>query len=191
VSKKLLEHQGEKMLRESGCEQACALQRGQKDAPMQVLPQVRKWRHVTVFRKGASDQGGARRRRGHSPDRPRVQGERRNSPASEGRDGNNGLAAFCRAGSNARRSQGGPVKNADAQREGITAHERRAQVIAQLHKQAISAGNDQASRSEAKIAEIVRVMRQRRVKGWLFVAAMTVFAIACIAAVVGTVSIAR
>jgi hypothetical protein len=69
------------------------------------------------------------------------------------------------------------VKNADAQREGITAHERRAQVIAQLHKQAISAGNDQASRSEAKIAEIVRVMRQRRVKGWRFVAAMTVFAL--------------
>jgi hypothetical protein len=83
------------------------------------------------------------------------------------------------------------VKNADAQREGITAHERRARVIAQLHELAISAGNDQASRSEAKIAEIVRVMRQRRVKGWLFVAAMMVFAIACLAAVVGTVAIAR
>ena len=65
-----------------------------------------------------------------------------------------------------------------------TAHERRARLIAQLHRQAIATANDMSARQNA-IKEITKDARRRKAEAWLIAAGAFIVAVGCILAVLG------
>jgi type VI protein secretion system component VasF len=71
----------------------------------------------------------------------------------------------------------------------LAAHERRARLITQLHRQAIATANDLSPRQKTIEAGIARDARRRKTEAWLIawlIAAGAIFvALGCILAVVG------
>ena len=60
------------------------------------------------------------------------------------------------------------------------AHERRAQLIAQLHRQAIATANDLSARQKAIKAGLAKDARRRKTAAWLIAAGAFIVALACI-----------
>ena len=65
----------------------------------------------------------------------------------------------------------------------LTAHERRARLIAQLHEQAIATANDLSAQQKAITAGIAKNARRRKAEAWLFSAGAFLLALGCIIAV--------
>jgi len=63
------------------------------------------------------------------------------------------------------------------------AYERRARVIAQLHKQAIATANDLSAQHKAIGASIAKDARLQKAETWLFSASAFLLALGCIVAV--------
>jgi acyl transferase domain-containing protein len=66
--------------------------------------------------------------------------------------------------------------------QALAAHERRAGLIAQLHKQAIAATDDISAWQKTLKARIDKDARRRRVTAWLFAGTAFVLALACLLA---------
>jgi hypothetical protein len=64
----------------------------------------------------------------------------------------------------------------------LAAYERRARLIAQLHRQAIATANDMSVRQNA-IKEITKDARRRKAEAWLIAAGAVIVAVGCILAV--------
>jgi hypothetical protein len=60
------------------------------------------------------------------------------------------------------------------------AHERRAQLNAQLHRQAIATANDLSARQKAIKAGLAKDVRRRKTAAWLIAAGAFIVALACI-----------
>ena len=69
------------------------------------------------------------------------------------------------------------------QRELTTAHERRARIIAELHKQAIATANDLSDQHKMIGTAIVKVARWQKAEAWMFVVGTVLLALGCIFAV--------
>ena len=69
----------------------------------------------------------------------------------------------------------------DAAKE-LEAHERRAGLIAQLHKQAIAGADNLSAWQKTFKAPIEKDARRRRVTAWLFVGTVSIVALACVVA---------
>jgi type VI protein secretion system component VasF len=63
-----------------------------------------------------------------------------------------------------------------------TSHERRARLIAQLHRQAIATANDLAVRQKAIKVDIAKDARRRKIEAWLFVAGAIIVALGAVLA---------
>ena len=64
----------------------------------------------------------------------------------------------------------------------LSAHERRARIIAQLRKQAIAGADDLSAQHKAAEAENAKAVKRRRAFAWLSVAAAVVWGLCCIIA---------
>jgi hypothetical protein len=62
------------------------------------------------------------------------------------------------------------VSDTPTQRKLFTAHERRAQVIAQLHEHAVMSAQEVEARRKVVAAEIAAGIHRRKVTAWLIVA---------------------
>jgi hypothetical protein len=67
-----------------------------------------------------------------------------------------------------------------ARAQELTAHERRAGLIAQLHQQAIAAADDLRAQRQAIGADIAKTVRRRSAEAWLFVLGTLLLALGCI-----------
>jgi ferric-dicitrate binding protein FerR (iron transport regulator) len=67
----------------------------------------------------------------------------------------------------------------------LAAHERRARLITQLHKQAIATANDLSPRQKTIEAGIAKDARRRKTEAWLYAAGAIFVALGCILAVLG------
>ena len=63
------------------------------------------------------------------------------------------------------------------------AHERRARLIAELHRQAIATANDLSAQRKAIRVSITKDDRRRKAEAWIFTAAAFILALGCIVAV--------
>jgi hypothetical protein len=66
--------------------------------------------------------------------------------------------------------------------QGLAAHERRAGLIAQLHRQAIIAADDKSAWQAILKARIDKDVRHRKVTTWLFAGTASIVALACVIA---------
>jgi acyl transferase domain-containing protein len=66
--------------------------------------------------------------------------------------------------------------------QALAAHERRAGLIAQLHKQAIAAADDMSAWQRTLKARIDKDARRRKVTTWLFAGTVSIVALACVVA---------
>ena len=66
-----------------------------------------------------------------------------------------------------------------------TSHERRARLIAQLHRQAIATANDMSARQKAIEADIAKDARRRKTEAWLIAAGAVIVTLGWILAVLG------
>jgi hypothetical protein len=83
---------------------------------------------------------------------------------------------------NAALAQGSTMSEIPTQRQVRTAHERRARLIAQMHRQAMETGNDlltQHQAIEASLAKVAKEARRRRTEA---IAGAFVLALGCILA---------
>jgi type VI protein secretion system component VasF len=67
----------------------------------------------------------------------------------------------------------------------LAAHERRARLITQLHRQAIATANDLSPRQKTIEAGIAKGARRQKVEAWLIAAGAIFVALGCILAVLG------
>jgi hypothetical protein len=74
--------------------------------------------------------------------------------------------------------------------ERLAAHERRARIINQLHKEAIGTAEYRSTQRREATGKIVKALRWRKAKAWFYVAIMFAFGLACVCALVGMVAMA-
>jgi hypothetical protein len=77
-----------------------------------------------------------------------------------------------------------------AQSEQLSAHERRARIIAQLHRDAAGTAEYRSTRRREATKKIVEGLRWRKAKAWLLIGILFASGLACICALFGMVALA-